>query len=92
MLEDGVGFFSVLCSWSESAEAPVLQADDPSSFAHEAGFDAFMTGATFAGQLQLLELRRGGAGGRPADEAAPPSAPPQPSAAAELVGQLNLVR
>lgn len=52
-----------------------------------------MTGAVFAGQLRLLQLRQDGGGTFPT-EAAAAGATEQPhlSVAAELAGQLNLVR
>ncbi len=68
------------------------QGNTAGSFAHEAGYDAYMTAASFATLLRLLELRRGDGAGFDVLGADCVAEPPSLDAAAEFLGQLNLVR
>lgn len=69
-----------------------MQGDTAGSFAHEAGYDAYMTAASFATLLRLLDLRRGDGAGFDVLGADRVAEPPSLDAAAEFLGQLNLVR
>lgn len=68
-----------------------MQGEDAGSYAHEAGYDAYMTAASFAALLRLLELRPPAAG---SSSASAPDMEQAPSlaVACQFVGQLNLVR
>lgn len=84
---------SVLCP-CQQIELPFLdlQGDNAGSFAHEAGYDAYMTGASFAALLRLLELRRADGAGFDVPEAGCAAEAPSLDAAGHFLGQLNLVR
>ena len=77
--------------------ACTLQGEDAASFAHEAGYDAYMTASAFAGLLRLLELRQdpqSGAAGFQAQQSAiePRLRPLSLEAAAPHAWRVNVSR
>jgi hypothetical protein len=70
----------------------LLQGDEAGSFAHEAGYDAYMTAVAFSALLRLLQLQSEADADGSRAMAADTQQQPSLQAAHELVGQLNLVR
>ena len=69
-----------------------LQGEEADSFAHEAGYDAYMTAAAFSALLRLLQLQQDRDSGGSQMSTDAQQQQPSLEVAQEYVGQINLVR
>lgn len=85
MQRSGLGYLEKFDSFQ-------LQGDEAASFAHEAGYDAYMTAVAFSALLRLLQLQSEADANGSQAMATDTQHQPSLEAAQEFVGQLNLVR